>query len=221
MANLRVRGVNPRDAKHFQMLGFRDYEAARRLLLSDLLLQGATLASTALEKYLKCLLAIKGSRINLHLDAAEKFIKGFEQKGIDIFSDLDPVFVETLSKAYRLRYYDTAEKTIFGFYKWQLLGELDSTVDLLESRISQRRENGEIVKSTYQLAVEENSQNVIEENHVLLKIDKKDYMERIGPALMLRVDDAYGEIKVGAKAIGAKSYEGRISSLVDIKIGGK
>lgn len=221
MAKRRVRKVNPQDAHHFQMLGFRDYEAARRLLLSDMLLPGATLASTALEKYLKCILATKGVRISLHLDRVDEFKRLFVQHGIAIFQDLDPVFLETLSKAYQLRYYDTVSKVVFGFLKWQLLGELDATIALLEERITMRNSEGEPVKSSYQQAIENRTATICEENYLVNGIDKKDFLERKGPALMMRVDDSYGEIMAQAKELGAESYKGNIISLVDVKIDGK
>ncbi len=49
----------------------------------------------------------------------------------------DPVFLDVLEKAYKIRYYDKLEKPVqFGFFVNQFLGELDSTVDYLEKILS-------------------------------------------------------------------------------------
>ncbi len=56
-------------------LGFRDYVAARFLINKEFIIQGLTLASTAVEKYLKAIIVVnlkEKERYNYHFD---NFIK--------------------------------------------------------------------------------------------------------------------------------------------------
>ena len=67
--------TTPKPSKHssdptvIEFLGaaFDDYLAARVLLLTRLPLQGAVLASTAIEKYLKAVLAFRRQKRRVHL----------------------------------------------------------------------------------------------------------------------------------------------------------
>jgi hypothetical protein len=55
-------------------LGYRDYIGARFLLNNKFIIQGLTLASTALEKYLKSLIVLTSKekeKYNYHLDNIE------------------------------------------------------------------------------------------------------------------------------------------------------
>lgn len=55
--------------------GYDDYIASRRLLWNDYHMQGLTLASSAVEKYLKAILAVNGKtkkEMGVHLDRWDK-----------------------------------------------------------------------------------------------------------------------------------------------------
>jgi hypothetical protein len=54
----------------FLEVAYKDYLAARVLFDADLLIQGAVLASTAIEKYLKAILAFRGNESHGHLKRA-------------------------------------------------------------------------------------------------------------------------------------------------------
>lgn len=219
MAKLHVKRATTRDGLHFRTLGLRDFLGARCLLLNGHYVQGATLASTALEKYLKCVLATTGVKANVHLDQLQQLKNTFAKQGLTLFNELDPVFVDTLSKAYRLRYYDTINSMIFGFFNWQLLGELDWTVALIESRLNFGSENGKPVFNPYQVAVENHDPSLCTENHAVLGLDKKQYMERPGPAAMLSVGSDRDELLITvSEGMAVAEYLGRIASITDIQV---
>lgn len=88
-------------------IGHRDYIASRVLINNGNILQGAMLASTAVEKYLKAVLALIGFRCSFHMDNVGQFKKMFQKSPyIMMFEVLDPAFIDLLSKAYRYRYLD-------------------------------------------------------------------------------------------------------------------
>src|SRR6188474_1578669 len=89
-------------------LGYRDYIAARFLLNNEFIIQGLTLASTAVEKYLKALIIFtskKKEKYNYHLDNFSKLKTILDKNYHDVTKRFDPVFLSILEKAYKIRYY--------------------------------------------------------------------------------------------------------------------
>ena len=70
------------------ILGYRDYIAARFLLTHDFLFQGAMLASTAVEKYLKAVLVSQGLKARGHLDNLE-IARAIEKTGVDLLQSVN------------------------------------------------------------------------------------------------------------------------------------
>lgn len=207
------------DAIGYWDLAFRDYIGSRCLLLNNLHMQGATLASTSLEKYLKCLLALSGLRTNAHLDNLQQFKKVFSDNRVLIIAEFDATFMDVLSKAYVLRYYDTTPRASFGFFTWQLLGELDSTVHLIESRLTLRNADGKKIPSPYFSAFNKNDPLVCKENYLAGNVRKKDFMERPGPAFILSVDSTRNPVEVIAtEGMAVADYQGRMQTITDVKI---
>jgi uncharacterized protein (UPF0332 family) len=100
-------------AANFLDLALEDYRAARLLLREGLLAQGLALASTAVEKELKAVLALKHLYTKRHLDSglvklAQKHFPGIKSTALD--SD----FMKYLTKGFDLRYatVDTGGYTI-------------------------------------------------------------------------------------------------------------
>src|SRR5690606_23049601 len=86
-------------------LGYRDYIAARLLLNNHLLIQGLTLASTAIEKYLKAVIVFnlkRKERYNFHLDRFESIKKLLTEVNNDVTVEFDPVFLNILQDAFRI-----------------------------------------------------------------------------------------------------------------------
>lgn len=132
--------MNSPDTRNNLALGFlraaySDYIAARVLLNKDYTLQGIILASTAIEKYFKVAIFIHtGKKLRVHFDNFEIIKTEVNNIGYGVLIEkMDPVFIDILSKASKLRYYDNIkEPTTISFFKNQFLGELDGAVALFE-----------------------------------------------------------------------------------------
>ncbi|MAK67843.1 MULTISPECIES: hypothetical protein [unclassified Methylophaga] len=187
--NNNQQTTTTKDALNYQALAFRDYLAARHLLIDDFLLQGIVLSSISVEKYLKLLLAAKGVRTGKHIDRLSVFKRLFEMHLPTFFDAFDEEYLWLLSRVYDLRYYDhiRGEKTV-GFYKWQVLSELDYMVNFIESSINIKNGINEI-KTQYSEYVENSNIKLFRENYIFNKINKKDFMERKGLSCTLLFDD--------------------------------
>lgn len=121
-----------------------DYISARQLILNDLLVQGAGLSNTAIEKYLKTIFIIKGL----------KFPKGY--KGHDVGNlfqileahtslKLNKDYLSLLFKLYGLRYPDDLEVGYnIAINKPKLLVELDYTVKMIRDGFDFKKATGDV-----------------------------------------------------------------------------
>lgn len=197
-------------------LGYRDYIAARFLLNNHLIVQGLTLASTSVEKYLKALIVFNlNERENYyyHFDRFEKLKELLAKVNNDIISEFDPVFIEILENAFKIRYYDRIEKPIFmGFYINQFIGELDYTIDFIERFIANTQNGGEFI-SEYNRAIRNNDSHLYENNFILDKVNKKDFMEKpdIGFSIHIRIGSVIQDEKIVKGGITKNEYVGQIS----------
>ncbi|MXN92387.1 hypothetical protein GR160_14250 [Flavobacterium sp. Sd200] len=198
-------------------LAYRDYIAARFLLNNEFVVQGLTLASTAVEKYLKSIIvfhSIEDKNYHYHFDNLQK-LKNALANIYDITERFDPGFLSILEKAYKIRYYDRLNNQILiGIYVNQFIGELDATIHDLEIFIA-KTQNGNNKFSNYWRAVEQNEPNLYMNNYLLNKLDKKEFMETPGFAFSIH-------IQAGTSAIGfeetvrskevATLYEGSLTT---------
>ena len=194
-------------------LGYRDYIAARFLLNNQFIIQGLTLASTAIEKYLKALIVLNlkdAERYGYHFDNLDKLKTLLEKNHYDVTKKFDTVFLSILEKAYKIRYYDRLEEAItIGFYLNQFIGELDDTIHFLETSIS--------LPSPYKRAVANHDPNLYENNFILNKQDKKDFMEGPDTAFSVRIQigpSSHMEDTVVGRDVLNK-YDGRLSVFKD------
>jgi len=201
-------------------LGYRDYIAARSLLNNHLIIQGLTLASTSVEKYLKALIVfnLKEREIyHYHFDRFEKLKNLLHKVNKDVTEELDPFFLEVLEYAFKIRYYDKIEQPIFfGFYINQFIGELDYTIDFLENFIA-RTENGGASFTAYNRAIKNNDSHLFENNFVLNKENKKDFMEKpdVGFSIYIRIGSIVQEEQIVKGGSTENKYEGRISKFTE------
>ncbi|WP_281989919.1 hypothetical protein [Aquimarina aggregata] len=82
-------------------LGYRDYIAARFLLNNHLIIQGLTLASTSVEKYLKALIVFnlkEKQKYFYHLDRFELLKNLLSKVNNDITVEFAPVFFRNITK---------------------------------------------------------------------------------------------------------------------------
>src|SRR5690606_33800308 len=151
-------------------LAYRDYISSRLLLNNQLVLQGLTLASTAVEKYLKAVIVFNLKEpewINYHFDKFYKLKELTTKVGFRMINEFDPVFTEVLTKAFKIRYYNGLKEDIaIGIYLNQFIGELDSVVNKLETYISSTQFNGQKF-SPYWRAIESKDPKLYEENYIL------------------------------------------------------
>lgn len=86
----------------YLVLAQSDYLAARHLLRTDYLEQGAMLAATAAEKYLKAVIGVGGMDNGDHLSGT--LYKLVQRCQPELHAAMDKDFLKFLEKAYKLRY---------------------------------------------------------------------------------------------------------------------
>lgn len=200
----------------FADLGYRDYIAARFLLNNHFIVQGLTLASTAVEKYLKAVIVFNLQEkewYNYHFDKFEKLKNLLEKVNSDVTKDFDPVFLAILEKAFKIRYYDKIEKPIFmGFYINQFVGELDYTINYLENFIFNTQSQGQSI-TVYSKAVVNKDPGLFYNNYILNRENKKDYMEMpdIGFSIYINVRSVVHTEKIVKGGSTRNKYDGKIA----------
>ena len=201
-------------------LGYRDYIAARFLLNNHLIVQGLTLASTSVEKYIKALIIFNlnvREYYHYHFDRFNKLKNLLDKVNKDITKELDPVFLEILENAFKIRYYDKIERPVFiGLYLNQFIGELDYTIDFIERFIVNSQNGGESI-SAYSRAIKNNKTHLYENNFILNKENKKDFMEKtdVGFSIYLRMGSVFQEEKIVKGGSTKNKYEGQISRFTE------
>jgi hypothetical protein len=204
---------------HLLSLGYRDYIAARFLLQNEFIMQGITLASSSIEKYLKAILAMQGKgkkEMGVHMDKLDKIRALLKATYTDVTEKIDERFLEILGKAYSIRYYDDLKGPVsFGFFVNQFIGELDFSVHLIDSLFTFNEQN----KSAYQLAAHQRNEHLLHNNYIFQGITKKEHMEMPDNGFGVYIDASFphGEVHATAKGI-RNEYDGRIY-IVNVKPG--
>jgi hypothetical protein len=206
---------NQQLAMGFLSLAYRDYLASRFLLNYGFSIQGAVLASSAVEKYLKIFLALHDIKKKVHLDKLEKLRDVFSKIEYNpLFDKFDPNFFEILGKVYKYRYYDETTVThadTVGFIVHQFLGELDFTVFLLNNLITMKDDKGNIIKNNLQRDTESSEGNLYLNNYILNEIPKKEFMSKSGNAFGLHINPKFlgMEIEITGQNV-RHEYNGRM-----------
>jgi HEPN domain-containing protein len=137
----------------------RDYIGARQLLLSGLLVQGASLAATAIEKYLKTFFVLR----DLPFPKSHDPLALYKQLGFET-RILDTEFLSVLTKAYSLRYPDDLPNGFnIALSQVLLLTRLDTTVHILLRDLKIRNSKGPI-QHLLERAVTLNDRQVLDGN---------------------------------------------------------
>lgn len=180
----------------FLQLGFIDYIAARTLLRSGLPLQGAVLASTAVEKYFKALSAVAGKPLWGHLQ--EKHVKRIREFIPDLFAKFNPEFLDFLKRCYTLRYTDALSPgfTLKVFAR-ETLAELDHTIFHTEFQINLKYDNGQPVLTAFRNAMEKKAPKLFADNHILNDVSKVDFLRQpdTAYAILNRPDEGILEVE--------------------------
>jgi HEPN domain-containing protein len=138
-----------------------DYVAARRLLLDDLLVQGAALSNTAIEKYFKTILLIKELSLSKNHDVPKLFGM-LKRQGVEI--PLNENYLCLLYKAYKLRYPDELRPGFnIAIDRTRLLTELDFSVFTIRQRYKVSGPFGAISSTVDQMQASEDSR-LLEKN---------------------------------------------------------
>jgi len=107
-----------------------DYVCARKLLLDGFLIQGAVLSNTAIEKYLKAVVRVRGLKFKRTHDVVQLY----EQLKGNGFAPLHEGYLRILRKTYKMRYPDDLEPNFnVGLCQSQMLAELDASVFAIRS----------------------------------------------------------------------------------------
>lgn len=158
----------------FLDVAYKDYVAARVLLLADLLPQAAVLASTAIEKYIKAILAFRGNESHGHLKAAQfNALKNFDPQ---LGQQINSQFIDLLQKSYRLRYLDDlAPGFNLVIADREFLAELDWTAMTIHARFHQTV-NGKTMESTLERQTTAKDHRLLTHNHVAAGQAKQDFI---------------------------------------------
>lgn len=147
---------------------FNDYIAARVLFRAELPQQAAILSSTAVEKCIKAMLAVQGSKSHGHLQTAHRnFVRNFKPK---LYSELKDDFLVLNQKIYALRYTDNLPVDYnLVIASREFLAEMDFTISAMFSCFS-LRQGDRVIETPYEVAVRERDARLLWDNHVLTKI---------------------------------------------------
>jgi len=171
------RSAASADAREVQAIlgaAFNDYVAARVLVLSQLLLQAGILASSAVEKYFKVILAFRGNRSVGHLKKAH--INAVRNFSPELFATLNLEFLELLRRLYRFRYPDALPRqSNVVIAEREFLAELDHTALSVHGGLTIEI-NGKQVHTALEEGLRKGDRRLLTGNHVIGSIPKQDFI---------------------------------------------
>ncbi len=166
--------ANGRQVQIFISDSINDYVAARVLLISGLIQQGAILGSTSIEKACKAILAFHGNESRGHLKKAHwNSVKNFD---MSLWAQLKQDFLELNRKAYLLRYTDDLPVDFnIVIAQREYLAELDHTIiSLVQGFGFQNEISGQRTKFTELL--DSGDSRLLIDNHVLSRKPKSEFI---------------------------------------------
>lgn len=179
----------------FLNLGFKDYLAARVLLNNGLCLQGAILASTAVEKYFKALLSIRGECPDGHLRKAH--LNSVRNFAPEMYRSLNESFLTFLQRCYKLRYLDQIpEHFNLGVGARMVLAELDITIDTIQASIRLRDQSGQEIRTPHRDAIERKNPHFFLNNHLVSGITKQEFLKAPDTWYGMRIRPLEGILEV-------------------------
>jgi len=176
-----LTGIDAKKVEQFFLGGYEDYLAARLLILNDLLLQGINLANTSVEKYFKGIKSITQEQVPRHHDiTVSRFKNTLKNKFRRIHNNINYEFLEILSGAYKLRYFDEIEDGFeIHLYKWTFLAELDFLISSIENSFQIKKLKYSHEKNNrflYDTSIE--NELLVKENYIISKTKKEIYLDR-------------------------------------------
>ncbi len=190
---------------------YLDYRAARTLILNGELLQAAIFANTAVEKYAKATLLVKGDRVHGHLKKG--MFRGIKNFCEDHFDSLNMEFMDLLQKSYFTRYFEDIPN---GFHieiiQNKFLVELDNTAYQFNQRFHFKVE-GKVIKTMYVEDFEDRNPALLYKNFILTRKEKRsEFIAQIQHYLDLKKDEN-GDIVLYTARIGGVPDDSRFTPL--------
>jgi HEPN domain-containing protein len=194
-------------AIHFLGWADDDYICARTLLIDGFLVQGAMFANTAVEKYLKAVMLVKG----IKLMKTHNVIRLYDRlKGSGI-APLNEGYLRALGKAYKMRYPDDLERNFnLGLCQSQLLAELDASVHRIRTGFGLRRNDGTPMKTSFDTMLENSDPLLINRNSAFAAYKREELFQQPVPCYDMRVmpDGTIVQIKYTAQSKDDGDFEG-------------
>ncbi|WP_284037470.1 HEPN domain-containing protein [Neobacillus sp. 114] len=165
----------------FLTVGYRDYLAARTLLINGLLFRGIILSATAIEKLLKVFIVLNGSSKKTH--QVDKLFAEVITFDAELSKKLNEDFMDFLSRSYNLRYFDNqvfnnpSKPFKLSVAQYKTLAELDFTAITILNSISVSI-NGHTLKSEYHEHLDEKHDLLFNKNFLLCNIRKDDFIQQ-------------------------------------------
>ena len=178
-----------------------DYISAQHLLLNDLLVQGANLSNTAIEKYFKTILVLAGSPFQKVHDVCTLCQK---LRQTEISPRVNQEYLAVLVKAYELRYPDLDPGYNIYLNRTKLLFALDETVYEVRKCFKLARRVGEAT-TRIDLCLKERNKLLLEKNCFFGGYDRKQLFAEESTCYELRV--------VGTNRVQEATY--RVPSIPD------
>jgi len=165
-----IAGDQARLTLHWLTWADNDYVAARRLLLDGLLVQGASLANTAIEKYLKALLVFQNKKV-IH---GHKPLSVYQEVRRNGSLRLNESFLGLLEQSYEMRYPDDLDDGYnIVLSQALILDALDQTVKTISDRIAFKNGNGDPIKRNLDVLIEKRDPRMVSQNTALGTITKE------------------------------------------------
>ncbi|MBO0939087.1 hypothetical protein J2I47_21210 [Fibrella sp. HMF5335] len=158
--------------------GYADYLGARTLLVNGLLLQGAVLANTSIEKYFKGMLtAVNVPVPRRHDISTKKYGNTIKSHYRRLYSLINWEFIKFTSEAYRTRYLDDLKAGYsIAIVRLKTLAELDFTICSIEESF---RVGDTDKPNRYRADIASNELLLHNLNYYLLKHDKTHFIEQL------------------------------------------
>lgn len=185
MAQPKVAGQHGIQVAQWLQWADEDYLAARVLLLRGFVLQGAMVANTAIEKYLKTgLLARNRGFANSH--DVECLYKELQSTGP--VPSINLGFLSVLVKAYKLRYPDTLPVGFnIALTTIKFLTALDETVFALRRGFKFQRGDGRPVTTLLDMLLTKGDEAILDRNSSFGKCSRADLFAQTTSCYEMRV----------------------------------
>ncbi len=156
---------------------YQDYIAARILINKGLLLQGAILAHTSIEKLLKAVRLFfskeKYSVLKNRYHNLDLLLDDIRHLNHDVYKSINLGFIRNLSKYYKARYFDSIKPgDRLLIYKKSLLHDLDETYKYLYSFLKID------LDTRYISDIKEYNADLYENNHTLTNVCTDEYLSK-------------------------------------------